>query len=77
MEAVQRRDEVKEMYIAACKKNNKPVDEEIFTGPVTWTPERPYSDLEYLEKEGKYEMCHEKTCFFPYMRKQRCRSAAW
>ena len=40
------------MYIAACKKNHKPVDEEIFTGPVTWMPERPYSDLEYLEKEG-------------------------
>ena len=49
---MQRRDEIKDMYVAACKKNHKPVDEEIFTGPVTWMPERPYSDLEYLEKEG-------------------------
>ena len=52
-EAVQRREEIKELYMQACKKNNKPIDEEIFMGPVIWMPERPYSDLQYLENEGK------------------------
>lgn len=53
MEAVGRREEIKDLYIEACKKANKPVDEELFQGPVTWVPEQPYSDMLYLESEGK------------------------
>ena len=52
MEAVGRREEIKDLYIEACKKANKPVDEELFQGPVTWVPEQPYSDMQYLESEG-------------------------
>lgn len=51
-EAVHRRDEIKELYVAACKKSKKAIEEDVFTGPVTWLPEKPYTDLQYLEEEG-------------------------
>ena len=46
------REDVKTLYMSACEQAGKAVDKEMFEGPVNWLPDRPYSDLEYLEAEG-------------------------
>ena len=56
-EAVRHREDIKALYMAACEKAGKEVDKEIFEGPVNWYPERPYSDVEYLEEEGISLLC--------------------